>query len=102
MHIHSVWTVVGFAGQALFFGRFFVQWLASERAKRSVIPQAFWYFSLGGGTVLLLYAVFSLKDPVFTVGQAAGLFIYLRNLWFIHKGKRPPGASADPVADGAT
>ncbi|HXT20497.1 MAG TPA: lipid-A-disaccharide synthase N-terminal domain-containing protein, partial [Thermoanaerobaculia bacterium] len=49
LHVHSVWTVIGFFGQALFFGRFFVQWLASERAKRSVIPSAFWYFSLGGG-----------------------------------------------------
>ena len=67
-----------------------------------MIPPAFWYFSLAGGTVLLLYAVFSLKDPVFTVGQAAGLFIYLRNLWFIHKGQRPPGASSDPVGDAAT
>lgn len=101
MHIDSIWTVVGFAGQALFFCRFFVQWLASERAKRSVIPQAFWYFSLGGGTVLLLYAVFSLHDPVFTVGQAAGLSIYARNLWFIHKGAKPPGASGDPAGDAA-
>ena len=101
MHIHKIWTIVGFAGQALFFSRFFVQWLASERAKRSVIPSAFWYFSLGGGTVLLLYAVFSLHDPVFTVGQAAGLSIYARNLWFIRKGAKPPGASGDPAGDAA-
>ena len=64
-----------------------------------MIPAAFWYFSLGGGTVLLLYAVFSLKDPVFTVGQAAGLSIYARNLWLIHRGAKPPGASGDPAGD---
>ena len=98
MHIDNVWTIIGFAGQALFFGRFFVQWIASERAKRSVIPRAFWYFSLAGGSVLLCYAVYR-HDPVFTVGQAAGLSIYARNLWFIHKGKKPPGASSDPAAD---
>ncbi len=56
-----------------------------------MIPQAFWYFSLGGGAILLCYALFSLHDPVFTVGQAAGLFIYSRNLWFIHRGEKPPG-----------
>ena len=57
MHIHSYWTVVGFAGQALFFGRFFVQWLASERRKTSVIPKAFWFLSLAGSAVLLAYAI---------------------------------------------
>ena len=65
-----------------------------------MIPEAFWYFSIAGGAVLLAYAVFSLHDPVFTVGQAAGLFIYARNLWFIHRGQRPPGAA--DAAGGAT
>ena len=76
------WIVVGFAGQALFSARFILQWLASERARRSVIPKAFWYFSLGGSTVLLAYAIHR-QDPVFIVGQATGLFIYLRNLSLI-------------------
>ncbi|HEV8240740.1 MAG TPA: lipid-A-disaccharide synthase N-terminal domain-containing protein [Thermoanaerobaculia bacterium] len=101
MDAKHVWVGVGFVGQALFFGRFFVQWLASERAKRSVIPEAFWYFSIGGSLVLLSYAIWR-RDPVFILGQSVPLAIYMRNLWFIHKGKRPPGASGDPVADTAT
>ena len=71
-HANKIWIAVGFAGQALFFGRFFVQWLASERARRSVIPTAFWYFSIGGGLVLTAYAIYR-RDPVFIVGQASGL-----------------------------
>lgn len=77
-----MWLVVGFAGQALFSMRFLVQWLQSERVKRSVIPDTFWYFSIGGGVTLLVYAIHR-ADPVFIVGQATGLFIYLRNLHFI-------------------
>ena len=86
----KIWIAVGFFGQALFFGRFFVQWLASERAKRSVIPTAFWYFSIGGGLILTLYAIHR-RDPVFIVGQATGMLIYVRNLWFIHRGEQPQG-----------
>lgn len=78
------WLAVGFLGQALFSMRFLVQWLHSERVKRSIIPNAFWYFSIGGGATLLVYAIHR-KDPVFIVGQATGLFIYLRNLHFIFK-----------------
>jgi len=66
----------------LFTMRFIVQWFASERKRRSVIPVAFWYFSLAGGMVLLLYAIHK-RDPVFVTGQAAGVFIYLRNLYLI-------------------
>lgn len=77
-----IWLCVGFFGQALFFMRFFVQWLASEKLKKSVIPRAFWYFSLAGGVTLLSYAVYK-RDPVFIVGQGSGLFIYLRNIKFI-------------------
>jgi len=77
-----LWLGIGFLGQALFFMRFFIQWLHSERQKRSVIPVAFWYFSLGGGVVLLAYAIHR-KDPVFILGQGAGLIIYLRNMYFI-------------------
>ena len=82
-----LWIGIGFVGQALFSARFFVQWLASERAKRSIVPLAFWYFSLVGGIVLLSYAVHK-RDPVFIVGQATGVFVYLRNLYFIRSGRQ--------------
>jgi lipid-A-disaccharide synthase-like uncharacterized protein len=83
----TTWIVIGFVGQALFSARFIVQWLASERAKRSLIPMAFWYFSLLGGLVLLSYAIHK-RDPVFIVGQGAGLFVYLRNLYLIRTGRQ--------------
>jgi len=94
----SVWLVVGFLGQALFFGRFFVQWLASERRKASVIPNAFWYLSLAGGAVLLSYAIHR-RDPVFILGQTTGFMIYSRNLWLIHR-RRPDAAPEPPAAGG--
>lgn len=75
------WYVIGFAGQTFFFFRFFVQWLASERAGRSIIPLSFWYLSLAGGAALFIYAV-HLHDPVFIIGQSTGAVIYLRNLYF--------------------
>jgi lipid-A-disaccharide synthase-like uncharacterized protein len=78
----TIWLVVGFLGQALFSARFIVQWIKSEREKKSVFPIAFWYFSIGGGVTLLAYAVYR-QDPVFIVGQLSGLFIYLRNLYFV-------------------
>ncbi|ODN70136.1 lipid-A-disaccharide synthase N-terminal domain-containing protein [Methylobrevis pamukkalensis] len=92
------WIVLGFVAQFLFMMRFVVQWIASERARRSVVPVAFWFFSLGGGVLLLVYAV-QRQDPVFIAGQALGLLIYLRNLSLIFR-KQP---SADPaiVPDGA-
>jgi lipid-A-disaccharide synthase-like uncharacterized protein len=79
--------VLGFSGQALFFMRFFVQWLYSEKQGRSVIPTAFWYFSLGGSTLLLVYAIIR-RDIVFIVGQSMGFFIYTRNLYLIAREKR--------------
>jgi lipid-A-disaccharide synthase-like uncharacterized protein len=75
--------VLGFCGQGLFFGRFLVQWIASERQGRSVVPIWFWYFSMGGGGLLLIYALLK-RDPVFILGQGGGLIIYLRNLYLIH------------------
>jgi len=78
----SFWLLVGFLGQALFSARFLVQWLKSEKEKRSVFPVAFWYFSIGGGMALLAYAVYR-QDPVFIVGQGSGLLIYIRNLYFV-------------------
>jgi lipid-A-disaccharide synthase-like uncharacterized protein len=82
-----IWLVIGFAGQALFSMRFLIQWWTSERQKRSVIPVAFWYFSLAGGVTLLCYAIYR-QDPVFIAGQAGGLFIYSRNLYFIYRERR--------------
>lgn len=81
------WVVVGLGGQLLFTARFLVQWIASERAGKSVVPLAFWYFSVGGGVILFAYAVYR-ADPVFILGQSMGLFIYLRNLWLIHAENR--------------
>ncbi len=81
------WLILGFTGQAAFFGRFLVQWIVSEKNKKSTIPMAFWYFSIAGGTIILIYAI-HLGDPVFITGQSCGLFIYLRNLRLISKEKR--------------
>ncbi len=81
------WVAFGLVGQLMFSGRFIVQWLASEKAQKSVIPLAFWYFSIGGGMILLSYAIYR-QDPVFILGQSLGLFIYLRNLWLIRKEKQ--------------
>jgi lipid-A-disaccharide synthase-like uncharacterized protein len=78
------WVALGFVAQGLFAMRFVVQWIASERAGRSVIPVTFWMFSLGGGGLLLIYALYR-KDPVFIAGQALGLLIYGRNLHFIRR-----------------
>ena len=82
INIDTVWLIVGFVAQALFSARFIVQWIASERARRSVIPGTFWLFSLLGGAVLLAYAIYK-RDPVFIFGQAGGLIIYGRNMFFV-------------------
>jgi len=87
----TLWIVIGFLGQALFSARFFVQWLASERVKRSVIPTAFWYFSLAGGVTLLAYAIHK-QDPVFIAGQGLGLVVYIRNLYLIRSGRQKADA----------
>jgi lipid-A-disaccharide synthase-like uncharacterized protein len=86
----SPWLVVGFAGQAFFFSRFLVQWIHSERMGRSAIPRLFWYLSLGGGLLLLTYAVHR-QDPVFILGQTTGAFVYVRNLMLL----RRPRAAAE-------
>ena len=78
----TIWLGIGFLGQAMFSMRFLIQWLQSERQRRSIIPVAFWYFSLLGGVTLLSYAIYR-QDPVFILGQGAGLIIYARNLYFI-------------------
>jgi lipid-A-disaccharide synthase-like uncharacterized protein len=93
MKIPPFWLIVGFVGQALFSMRFLLQWVQSERAKKSVIPVAFWYFSLGGSVVLLAYAVYR-QDPVFILGQAAGIAIYFRNLYLISRERHARDRSA--------
>jgi lipid-A-disaccharide synthase-like uncharacterized protein len=87
------WLAVGFLGQAMFSGRFLVQWIASERRRKSVVPTAFWWLSLAGGGTLLAYAIHR-GDPVFILGQAAGLVVYVRNLVLIRRG--PPAVSGSP------
>lgn len=75
------WLIVGLVGQAMFFGRFLVQWIASERARRSVVPMGFWYLSIVGGLITLAYAIYR-EDPVFILGQTTGTIVYLRNIHF--------------------
>ena len=78
----DAWVMLGFVAQAFFTMRFVVQWIASERARKSVMPVAFWFFSIGGGALLLVYALYR-RDPVFIAGQALGLIVYVRNVYFI-------------------
>ena len=83
----DAWVVLGFVAQGFFTMRFVVQWIASERARASVIPVAFWFFSIGGGALLLVYALYR-KDAVFIAGQAFGVFVYLRNLYFVMRDRK--------------
>ncbi len=87
----SPWLVLGFIAQALFASRFVVQWISSERAGQSIVPIAFWYLSLGGALLLLIYAIYR-RDPVFILGQSMGGLIYARNLALIRRGR---GSSRD-------
>jgi lipid-A-disaccharide synthase-like uncharacterized protein len=91
----KIWLIIGFVGQAMFFMRFLVQWIASERKGESVVPILFWYFSLAGGIILLCYAI-HIRDPIFILGQSMGAFIYTRNLFLIfRKENNASGLSAD-------
>jgi len=90
--IELVWLTVGLVAQLMFSMRFLIQWIATERARASIIPETFWYFSFVGGILLLAYAIYRL-DPVFILGQATGLIIYSRNIYFIWLGKRLPGTA---------
>jgi lipid-A-disaccharide synthase-like uncharacterized protein len=87
MPIDKVWVAIGFIGQAVFSARFIVQWIVSERLKRSVIPVSFWFLSIAGSVILLSYAVHR-RDPVFILGQAGGMLVYGRNLWLILRGQK--------------
>ena len=92
------WVLLGIIAQGFFTARFVVQWIASERAGKSVIPVAFWFLSIGGGVLLLAYALYR-RDPVFIAGQAFGVFVYLRNLYFVMRERRKTaavGATAEP------
>jgi len=91
----TIWIGIGFFGQALFFGRWVVQWVASEKKAQSEVPLSFWYMSLIGGLITLAYAIYRL-DPVFIAGQSVGSVVYIRNLMFIHRsgGAKGPGGPA--------
>ena len=81
-----VWLGIGLFAQLMFSMRFLIQWIATERARASIVPETFWYFSFVGGLMLLSYAIHRM-DPVFIIGQATGLIIYSRNIYFIWQGK---------------
>lgn len=83
----TLWLTVGILGQVLFTARFLMQWVVSETKRASVIPTAFWWLSILGGTALLAYAIFR-RDPVIIAGQAMGLFVYARNLMLVAKEAR--------------
>ena len=83
----DAWVLLGFIAQGFFTARFVVQWIASERAGKSVVPLAFWLLSIGGGALLLAYALYR-RDPVFIAGQGFGVFVYLRNLYFVLRERR--------------
>lgn len=90
----TIWIAIGFLGQGMFFMRFFVQWVASEKEGRSVIPQSFWYFSIAGSLILLAYAIWR-QDPVIMLGQSTGFIIYFRNLYLISKAKKDTTATSE-------
>jgi lipid-A-disaccharide synthase-like uncharacterized protein len=87
------WVALGFVAQLLFTARFLVQWIESERKNKMVIPIAFWFFSIGGGILLLIYALHR-RDPVFIAGQAFGVFVYARNLYFELRDRRTATAAS--------
>jgi lipid-A-disaccharide synthase-like uncharacterized protein len=92
------WRLLGFVGQVFFLGRFLVQWIATERQKRSVVPTAFWYLSMLGTIILLAYSIHQ-GDPVFIAGFSLNMIIYVRNLYFIHR--KPVPAVAEAAAPSA-
>ena len=98
MNAHSIWLGIGFLGQALFSGRFLIQWLASEARRESIVPVAFWWFSISGGVTLLAYAIYK-GDPVFITGQAFGLLVYVRNLVLIRRKATADEGQDTKVAD---
>ncbi|RDS83140.1 hypothetical protein DWU98_06625 [Dyella monticola] len=95
--LNNAWLVLGLIGQAVFSGRFLLQWVYSEIKRRSVVPMAFWYASIIGALLLLCYACYK-KDPVFIVGQAGGLLIYVRNLHLRRRPRKEPATESSGLA----
>jgi lipid-A-disaccharide synthase-like uncharacterized protein len=95
--METIWLVIGFLGQGVFFMRWVVQWVASERSAASRVPTAFWYMSLIGGLITLTYAIYR-RDPVFIAGQSVGAFVYLRNLMLIKKPGHADHSTPPPIA----
>jgi len=82
-----MWVGIGFVGQSLFFSRWLLQWVVSERKAESQIPVSFWYMSLIGSVIVLAYAIHKM-DPVFIVGQGVGTLVYVRNIMLVHRTKK--------------
>jgi lipid-A-disaccharide synthase-like uncharacterized protein len=95
MSIEAIWIAIGFLGQGLFFGRWVIQWIVSERNAKSQVPVAFWYMSLIGGLITLSYAIYRM-DPVFIAGQGIGSVVYIRNLVLIRRTGHPPDSGSLP------
>ncbi len=95
MTTENIWIGIGFFGQALFFGRWVVQWITSEKKAESQVPVSFWYMSLIGGLITLAYAIYR-KDPVFIAGQGVGSVVYVRNLMLIRRGSQAKGQAGPP------
>lgn len=99
LDVETVWIAVGFLGQGLFFGRWVIQWIASERHAKSQVPISFWYMSLIGGLITLAYAIYR-RDPVFIAGQGIGSVVYIRNLVLIRRsGTEPPSGAVPSVGN---
>jgi lipid-A-disaccharide synthase-like uncharacterized protein len=88
------WFALGIVGQLMFSGRFLVQWLVSEKQSKSVVPIAFWYFSIGGGICLFVYGI-KQAEPIIILGQSIGLLIYARNLYFIRRERKTQKAETE-------
>ena len=96
MTLDTIWLLIGFLGQGIFFMRWVVQWIASERHAESRVPTAFWYMSMIGGLITLAYAIYR-QDPVFIAGQSIGSIVYLRNLMLIHRPNSADSSTASPA-----
>ena len=96
MSLETIWIAIGFLGQGLFFGRWVVQLIASEKKAASQVPVSFWYMSLIGGLITLAYAIYR-QDPVFIAGQGIGSVVYIRNLMLIHRADQSKGQTGPPA-----
>ena len=96
MTLDTIWLIIGFLGQGIFFMRWVVQWIASERHAESRVPTAFWYMSMIGGLITLAYAIYR-QDPVFIAGQSIGSIVYLRNLMLIHRPNAADAGTTSPA-----